>query len=182
MRSRAFIFITSILAAIVFSTFASAQKVDSYAVPGATFSQYKTYTWQRAEKAKYPERAVDEAFVQSIDAELAKKGLTRIETEDADLIATYQIAILADMEWSAGHSTIPWQGVASANRGLVGGPVGGTNVIQKGMFIFDVFDTKQKRQVWQTRATKTLDDTNDPNKRQRNIQKAMAKVFKTFPR
>ena len=86
------------------------------------------------------------------------------------------------MEWSAGHSTIPWLGTASGTVGLVGGPVGGTNVIEKGVFIFDLFDTKEKRQVWQTRATKTLDDTTNPNKRQRNIQKAMAKVFKTFPR
>jgi hypothetical protein len=54
-------------------------------------------------------------------------------------------------------------------------------MIQKGSFIFDFYDQKQQRQVWQTHATKTLDDTTDPNKRARNIQKAMAKVFKNYP-
>ena len=173
---------SALFAMIIFSTLVSAQKVDAYSPPGASFAQYKTYTWKRAEKAAYPERAVDDAFVSSIDAELSKKGLTRVESEDADLVATYQIAVLADMEWSSGHSTIPWQGMASGTVGLQGGPVGGTNVIQKGIFIFDFYDQKEKRQVWQVRATKTLDDTKDPNKRQRNIQKAMAKVFKSFPR
>jgi hypothetical protein len=172
----------ALFAAIIFSTFASAQKVDSFSPPGVTFSKYKTYFWVRADKAAYPERAVDQAFVQSIDAELSKKGLTRVETPDADLIATYQLATIQDMEWSAGHSTIPWLGVANGSTGLVGGPVGGSNVIQKGVFIFDFFDTREERQIWQTRATKTLDDTTNPDKRRRNIQKAMAKVFKTLPK
>ena len=182
MRSKLYTITAVIFAAITFSASASAQKVDSFSPPGVTFAKYKTYCWVRADRATYPEQAVDQAFVQSIDAELSKKGLTRIATPDADLIATYQIAVIEDMEWSAGHSTIPWLGAASGNVGLVGGPVGGTNVIQKGVFIFDFFDTKEKRQIWQTRATKTLDDTTNPNKRQKNIQKAMAKVFKTLPR
>ena len=182
MRSKVFASVAAICAVILFSTFAFAQKVDSFAPPGVTFSNYKTYCWVRADKAAYPERAVDEAFVQAIDAELRKKGFTRVATPDADLLATYQIAVIQDMEWSAGHSTIPWLGGASGTVGLVGGPVGGTNVIEKGVFIFDLFDTKEKRQIWQTRATKTLDGTPNPDKRQRNIQKAMAKVFKTFPK
>jgi hypothetical protein len=182
MRPKISTLTTAIFALIIVSTIASAQKVDSFSPPGVNFSQYKTYFWVRADKAAYPERAVDQAFVQSIDGELSKRGLTRVETPDADLIASYQIALIQDMEWSSGHSTIPWLGGASGTVGLVGGPVGGTNMIQKGVFIFDLWDSKEKRQVWQTRATKTLDDTNNPNKRQRNIQKAMAKVFKTFPR
>ena len=182
MKSKIYVLAAAIFAAVFFSTFVSAQKVDSFSPPGVSFAQYKTYFWVRADKAAYPERAVDQAFIQSIDAELSKRGLTRVETPDADLIATYQIAVIEDMEWSSGHSTIPWLGTASGTTGLVGGPVGGTNMIQKGVFIFDVWDSKQKRQVWQTRATKTLDDTTNPNKRQRNIQKAMAKVFKTFPK
>jgi len=182
MRSKTYTFTAALFAAIIFSTFASGQKVDSFSPPGVTFSQYKTYFWVRADKAAYPEQAVDQAFVQSIDAELSKRGLTRVDTPDADLIATYQIATIEDMEWSAGHSVIPWLGTASGTVGLVGGPVGGTNVIQKGVFIFDFWETKEKRAVWQTRATKTLDDTTNPDKRRRNIQKAMAKVFKTLPR
>ena len=182
MRSKIFTFVAASLAVIFVSTFTFAQKVDSFSPPGVTFSKYKTYCWVRADKATYPERAVDEAFVQAIDAELRKKGLTRVDTPDADLLATYQIAVIQDMEWSAGHSTIPWLGQATGNVGLVGGPVGGTNVIEKGVFIFDLFDTKAKRRIWQTRATKTLDGTTNPNKRQRNIQKAMAKVLKTLPK
>ena len=182
MKFKTSTFIIAIFATLIFSTLVPAQKVDSYSPPGVSFARYKTYFWVRADKADYPEQAVDQAFMQSIDAELSKKGLTRVETPEADLIATYQIAVIQDMEWSSGHSTIPWLGTASGTVGMVGGPVGGTNMIQKGVFIFDFWDSKEKRQVWQTRAKKTLDDTTNPSKRQRNIQKAMAKVFKTLPK
>ena len=173
--------ISAFTVVLFLSSIASAQKVDYYTAAGTSFSQYKTYKWHRASKAIYPEKALDDMFIRTIEAELAKKGLTRTESDDADLIATYQIAIVDDMEWSSGHSTIPWQGVASGSSGLQGGPVGGTNTIKKGSFIFDFYDTKQKRQIWQAHGTKTLADTTDLNKREKNTQKAMAKIFKNYP-
>jgi Domain of unknown function (DUF4136) len=159
---------------------ASAQKIEYQSAPGTNFSQYKTYRWQRAKDAAYPEKAIDEIFVRAIDSELSKKGFVRTENDEADLIVIYQIAILNDMEWSAGHSTIPLLGEVGT-RGLVGGPVGGTNVIQKGSFILDLYDGKKRNQIWQAHATKTLDNTPDLGKKDRNIAKAMSKIFKNFP-
>jgi len=182
MRSKLYTIATSIFAALILATFASAQKIHYYTAPGTSFGNYKTYRWERADKATYPDPGTDQMFTKAIDAELAKRGFTRTDAETADLVATYQIAIVQDMEWSAGHSRIPWQGMVSANVGLQGGPVGGTNLIQKGFFILDFYDVKRNQQVWQAQATKTLDDTMDMNKRDRNIQKAMGKVFKGFPR
>ena len=171
----------AIAIAILFSVIVvSAQKIDYQAAPGTDLSQYKTYRWQRAEDASYPEKAIDDLFVRSIDVELSKKGLVRIEGDEADLIVIYQIAILDDMRWSAGHSTIPFLGNVAA-PGLVGGPVGGSQVIQKGSFILDLYDGKKKNQIWQAHATKTLDNTTDPGKRKRNVEKAMAKIFKNYP-
>lgn len=159
---------------------ASAQKIDYDFVRGTDFSKYKTYKWQRAEKAIYPAKDLDDMFVRTIDAELAKKGLSRTDSDEADLVVTYQIAIFDDMEWSAGHSTIPWQGMVGA-PGLQGGPVSGTNMIQKGSFILDLYDAKDKRQIWQAHATKTLADTTDLKKREKNTQKVMAKIMQNYP-
>ena len=172
-----------ILAALLLllSTSSPAQKIDYYAAAaGTSFAQYKTYKWHRADKAQYPEKVLDEMFIRTINAELAAKGLTVTESDDADLIVTYQIAIMEDMEWSAGHSSIPWQGMVGA-PGLQGGPVGGSNTIKKGSFILDLYDVKQRRQVWQANATKTLANTTDFQKREKNTRKAMAKIFKNYP-
>lgn len=160
---------------------AFAQKID-YSLPsGVDFAKYKTYKWQRAEKAIYPAKDLDDMFMRTIDSEFAKKGYTRVDGDAADLIATYQIAILDDMEWSSAPSTIPWVGVAGVNYGVRGATISSSNVIQKGSFILDLYDPKSSRQVWQAHATKTLANTTDFNKRQNNTKKAMAKIFKNFP-
>jgi len=177
MNLRTNLAVPMLIAMFLSALAASAQKIEYQSAPGTDFSQYKTYRWQRAKDAAYPEKAIDEIFVRAIDTELSKKGLARTENDVADLIIIYQIAILGDVEWSAGHSTIPFIGEGS----ISGGPVGGTHMIQKGSFILDLYDGKDKRQVWQAHATKTLDDTTDLGKKNKNIAKAMSKIFKNFP-
>src|SRR5689334_4982568 len=100
-----------LLTIVFLSAFAtSAQKVSYHLAPGADLSRYKTYQWQKADDAKYPEKAIDDMFVRSIDAELSRRGYVRSENDGADMIVIYQIAILDDMLWSAGKSTIPFLG------------------------------------------------------------------------
>ena len=155
----------------------SAQKIQYQSAPGTELSKYKTYQWQRANDATYPEKTIDQMFVRAIDSELSKKGLLRTDTDDADLIVIYQIAVLGDVEWSAGHSTIPFIGEGS----IIGAPVAGTHIMQKGSFILDLYDGKNKKQIWQAHAVKTLDDSSDLAKKGKNISKAMAKIFKNYP-
>jgi len=76
MRSKTYTLTAALFAAIIFSAFASAQKVDSFSPPGVNFSQYKTYFWVRADKAQYPERAVD--VLQSL-ADLSKEIQAEID-------------------------------------------------------------------------------------------------------
>jgi len=158
---------------------AAGQKITVNSAPGTNFGAFKTYKWDRAEKARYPSDDIDQMFVRSIDSELSRKGLSRAEG-DADLIVTYQIAIVDDMEWSSARGTIPWVGMHNVS-GIQGATVNTTEMIKKGWFILDLFDTKAQREIWQAQATKTLSDTKDPNKRDRNIQKAMAKIFQSYP-
>jgi hypothetical protein len=47
--------------------------------------------------------------------------------------------------------------------------------------VFDVFDASAKQQVWTGQATKTLSPSNDPQKNQQNLQKAVGKLLKNFP-
>jgi len=175
---------TLFLAAIILATGffeinAAAQKISFRSAPGTNFGAFKTYKWDRAEKATYPADDIDQMFVRSIDAELSRKGLSRTEG-DADLIVTYQIAIVDDMEWSSATSAISWVGVHNVSA-IRGATVNTTEMIQKGWFILDFYDIKAQREIWQAQATKTLSNTKDPNKRDKNIQKAMAKIFQNYP-
>jgi len=102
-----------------FALSAFAQMIEYQSESGIDLRQYKTCGWQREKDATHPEKTIDEMFVRAIDSELSKKGIIRTENGGADLIVIYRIAILGDVEWSAGHSTIPFIGEGS----IAGGPV-----------------------------------------------------------
>jgi hypothetical protein len=49
------------------------------------------------------------------------------------------------------------------------------------MLLVDLFDPARKQLVWRGDASKTIDLKKDPDKNYRNLQKAVAKLFKKFP-
>ena len=59
----------------------------------ADFSKYKTYKWVSIKNAAQVDDLTAKQITQTIDAELAKKGLTKTDAENADLYIGYQTAI-----------------------------------------------------------------------------------------
>jgi hypothetical protein len=49
------------------------------------------------------------------------------------------------------------------------------------MLLVDLFDPAKKQLIWRGDASKTLDLKKDPDKNYKNLQKAMAKLFKNYP-
>jgi hypothetical protein len=182
MRSKVWILLPLVIC-ISGAISASAQKIEYSVASGIDFTRFKTYKWRRADKAAYPTTDVDDMFIRTIEAELAKKGLTRTESDEADLYATYQIAIFEDMEWSSFSSDIQWQGVPPGGGlpGFRGASTSSAEKIRKGSLIIDLYDVKRTKQVWQAYAVKTLADTKDPKKRENNARKVMEKIFKNYP-
>jgi hypothetical protein len=45
----------------------------------------------------------------------------------------------------------------------------------------DIYDVGTRKQVWRGEASKTLGSGKDPVKVEKNINKAMAKLFKKYP-
>lgn len=172
---------TVVFITCVFMVPAAAQKITYAVEPGTNFSRFKTFKWERAEKASYPSRDLDEMFIRTIEAEMAKKGLTPTNSDTPDLFVTYQIAVLDDIEWSSHQSMIPWGSVAGVTYGIGGAQINAHNVIQKGSFILDFYDAGSKRQLWQARAVKTLAETTDIKKREKNLKKIMTKIFQNYP-
>lgn len=181
MRSLFVIAGSVVLGLGLFCSSVAAQKYDYYTAAGTDFTKFKTYKWHRADDAKYPEADLDNMFLRTIDAELAKKNMVRIESEDADVYVVYQIAVVDDMQWSSVTTFIPGGSVAGVTWGFAGATVNRSSAIQKGSFILDVYDAKKKDMVWQAHVTKTLAQTTDLKKREKNFQKIAAKIFKSYP-
>src|ERR1700746_2278215 len=65
------------------------------------FSKYKTYKWVPIKGADLPDDLTQKALTSAIDAQLATKGLTKIDSDDADLYVGYQTAIGQEKEFTS---------------------------------------------------------------------------------
>jgi Domain of unknown function (DUF4136) len=150
-----------------------AQDVTTNSMPGTNFAKYHSYKWVTVEGATYPNQIVDAQIKQSIDSQLAAKGLTKTDGDKADLLVGYQVSIEQEKQWNA-YSTggMRWGGgMASAQQ----------STISIGMLVLDMYDPASKQLVWTGRATKTLDPGANQQKKQKDLDKAMQKLLKNFP-
>jgi hypothetical protein len=154
---------------------AFAQDVNVNYVPGTDFSGYKTYKWVEIQGAEKPDQILDTQIKQAIDKALAAKGFTKAAGDAADLAIGYQVALTQQQQWNT-YSTggYGWRyggGMSTAT----------STTIQIGTVALDMYDATAKELVWKGQASKTLSGEKDPEKRQKNIDKAMAKLLKDFP-
>ena len=163
---------------------AAAQDIKYNFLPGTDFSKYKTYKWVKAPKVQYPNDILDTQIMQAIDAQLGLKGLTKTE-DNPDLYVIYQVAVNQEKQWNS-YST----DMGGWGYGRWGGWGGGggmststttSSTINIGTLNVDMYDVGKKEQVWRGAATKTLGSGKDPAKVNKNLNKAMAKLFKKYP-
>ena len=165
---------------------ASAQDVKYNFMPGTDFAKYKTYKWVRVPNAQYPNQILDGQIMQSIDAQLGLKGLSKTEGDTADLYVAYQAAVNQEKQWNS-YSTggDMWGYGRWGGWGGYGGGMSTTtttsSTINIGTINLDIYDVATKQQIWRGEASKTLGSGKDPNKVKRNLDKAMAKMLKNYP-
>jgi len=153
----------------------SAQDVRTNSMPGTDFSKFKTYRWVTVEGARYPNQILDAQIKQAIDTQMAAKGFTKTDSENADLDLTYQASVSQQTQWSA-------YGTGGMRWGWGGGMAVATPTkINTGTLILDMYNPAQKQLVWQGTATKTVNPGNSQEKIQKNLDNAMKKLLKDFP-
>ncbi len=150
-----------------------AQDVSYNAMPGVNFTKFKTYKWVAIEGAVQPDQITDQQIKQAVDAEFAKRALTKTTDDKADLYLGYQIAVDRQTQWNA------YGGGGYRMGGGMGTATSST--ISIGTLGLDIYDSAAKQLVWRGSATKTIDSKITPQKRQENIAKGAEKLLKNFP-
>ena len=152
---------------------AAAQDVRSQAMPGTDFSKFHTYKWVVVDGARQPNQIMDAEIKQSIDSQLAAKGLSKVENDPADLYVSYQVAVQQQEQWNAyGTGGFRWGGgMGTATQ----------STINIGTLVLDFYDPAKKQLVWTGSATKSLNPSGNQEKNQKNLDKAMAKLLKNYP-
>jgi hypothetical protein len=147
------------------------------------FSKFKTYKWVQIKGAQQVDTLTDKQIKDAIDTGLAQKGLTKVD-DNADLFVGYQTAIGTEKQFTS-YNTDWGYGGGWYGRGWYG-PSGGyttgsTSTIYTGQLVLDMYDPPDHDLVWRGVASKTLDAKAKPDKRQKNLQKAVTKLLKNYP-
>ena len=129
------------------------------------FSQYHTYGWGKGTPAKNPD--LDTQIVQSIDEQITRKGLTRMDG-NPDLVVSYHAATHEEVDVDDASYTAGYDSAA-------GVPMR----VKVGTIVVDMYDTKQKRNVWHGVGSDLVQS--DPAKTSVEIQKGAAKMFEKVP-
>jgi hypothetical protein len=150
------------------------------------FSKYKTYRWVPIKGADQTDDLTAKQITSAIDAELAQKGLTKTDSDNADLYIGYQTAVGTEKQFTSyntgwgygpgwGRGWYGYSGMATTTT------YGSTSTIYVGQLDLSIYDAAQKELVWRGTATKTIDSKAKPEKKQKNITKAVQKLLKNFP-
>ena len=148
-----------------------AQQVSVNYNHNANFSQYHTYAWGSNNKNAIANSILAQVAQQDIDAAMSQKGLQKVEeSQNPDLILTAS---------GGEHESTSYN--AWGMRGI-GGGMGGISPQQnyETTMVVSLYDLKQKELVWRGIAENTL--SNNGNKNQKNVEKAVEKMFKQWPK
>jgi uncharacterized protein DUF4136 len=149
------------------------------------FSKFKTYKWVSIKGADQPDELTGKRIMAAVDAELATKGSTKTDSDTADLYLAYQTAVGTEKQFTSYNTG--WGYGPGWGAGWYGGGMnstttyGSTSTIYVGQLDLSMYDPATKQLVWRGVASKTLDPKAKPEKKEKNIGKAVQKLLKNFP-
>jgi hypothetical protein len=150
----------------------------------ADFSQFKTFKWVSIKDAPKIDDLRDKQIKDAVDAELARRGLTKTDADTADLLVGYQAGIGKETQFTSyktgwgygsGWSRGGWY------EGVGGMTTGQTSTIYTGQLAVDMYDSKSHSLAWRGIASKSIDLKATPDKQEKNLKKAVATLLKNYP-
>lgn len=151
----------------------------------ADFSKFKTYKWVVLKDATPINNLTERQLKAAVDSELVKKGLSKTDAESADLFIGYQAAIGQEKQFTSFSSDWGYGG-GWYRGGWYGSPgmsttTGQTSTIYTGQLGLDMYDSANHTLVWRGVASKTINPKAKPDKQEKNLNKAVAKLLKNYP-
>jgi uncharacterized protein DUF4136 len=158
------------------SATASAQKVTYDYDKATDFTKIRTYAWVHT-REEVQDELNHKRIVAAVDSQLAAKGLTKVQEGGmADVLVAYGVGIDRNLEINGSSSD--WGG--PLYRGNRTGSAR-TQEVMTGTLVVAMADPETKSVIWRGVATKDLDQSASPEKRDKNLNKAVAKMLEKYP-
>lgn len=154
-------------AALLLATSAEAQDVSYDYDKRADFSALTTYRWAPGGHA---DDFNHQRIVAAVDSQLARKGLMAAAPGTTpDLVVSYRVFVSRAAEVSGTRAGVArW---ASAR----------VEDVPVGTLMVDLMDARTQGVVWRGVATRDIDTRAKPEQREKNIAKAVEKLFSHYP-
>ena len=140
----------------------------------ANFSQHKTYSWQ---EIKASNSLWDDRIKEAVNAQLGSKGWIQVDSGGNVVI----VAIKTTQTERTLQTFYDGMGGGWRWRGF-GGFGESTTTEQdykEGTLVVDMYDASTKQLIWRGSAEEMLSDKAEKN--EKNLDKGVAKMFKSFP-
>jgi Domain of unknown function (DUF4136) len=163
------------LAGLLLATSAAAQDVTWDYAKGTDFTRLKTYAWTAGQPLADPLN--HQRIVSAIEAQLAAKGFTKVDSaEHPDALVAYYAGFAKNFAlneigsgWGGLHFAGTW-----TNRARV-------EEIVVGSMIVDIVDASSSAIVWRGMASKDIDVHAKPGTRDKQVNRAVEKMFRHYP-
>lgn len=171
-------FLGILLVASIAAPAASAQTVKSDFDKKTNFAQYKSFVFKPGTDAPTP--FAQERIVNAISEQLKLRGMSAAaDPADVEVFTHVKLSTEKRMDvTSFGYG-------GYAGWGGWGGGFGTSSVmvtdIPMGTLMVDIVDTKTNQLVWRGIASDTLSTNPTPEKSEKRINKAVAKLFTKYP-
>ena len=168
------------LAVTLIPAIAAAQKTTYDFDKTANFASFRTYAMKEGTLTK--NELIDKRLITAIEEQLAAKGFTRNESSP-DVIVVAHIAFDEQKDISSFSSGPMYGGYGYGWGGGWGSTTTDVRVreILIGTLAVDMIDAKKKEVAWRGLGTKEINTNAKPDKRDKNITKAVEKIFKNYP-
>lgn len=167
--------VAALVFCVVLSTAAFAQKINIDWDRSLNFANFHTYSW---EPSPNPAKGFsNQRITDAVDKQLQAKGLTKVDS-NPDMWVVYSNSIHDQKQVvGTGYNFGPGWG-----WGWGWGPdqvTYNTYVTKMGTLVVEIADAKDKELMWRGSATDTI--TDNSNKNIKNLDNAVAKLFKNYP-
>ena len=138
------------------------------------FTQFKTFAWKQGTPAADP--AIEKMIRQTVQKQLLAKGLTRVDS-DADLLVSTHARRASELREDVDILGVQQRWPEDSEPGGVSGD--SLREIEVGTLVVDMDDGNSRLNIWRGTATRTLSE--NPKTAQKQIDKAVTKMFESFP-
>ena len=155
---------------------AAAQDVSYNFDKDTDFSKFNSYKWVDIKSVQQVDYLTARQITVLIDAELARKGLLKTDSDHADLYIGYQAALSRQTAWMAyrdGWGYGPGWGGGAATAA--------EEMIHASQLDLDMYAATEKRLVWRGAVSNAVEIKVNLDKSEKKIEKSVEKLLKNYP-